>query len=58
MPDLNTQYDDSDFEAGEFPWQGAIFDRKNNFLCGCYFTEEDTCVTTASCVEGFVVFSL
>lgn len=54
MPDLNVMYDDSDFDAGagEFPWQAAVFDRKNRFLCGCYFTEEDTCVTTARCVDG------
>lgn len=56
LPDKNTQYDDSDFDsgAGEFPWQAAVLDMNGKFLCGCYFTEEDTCVTSAACVKDIL----
>jgi len=54
MPDKNTAYDETDFDAGagEFPWQGAVLDSNNKLLCTCFFTENNTCTTTASCVRG------
>lgn len=54
MPDKNPlpPFSDNDFDAGagEFPWQGAVLSKDNKLLCGCYFTENNTCTTTASCV--------
>lgn len=29
-----------------------MLDRTGKFLCGCYFTEEDTCVTSVGCISG------
>lgn len=54
MPDKNTKYDETDFDAGagEFPWQGAVLNQAGKLLCTCFFTENNTCTTTASCVKG------
>jgi len=38
---------------GEFPWQGIILGANMyEGRCSCSFTENNTCVTTASCVIG------
>jgi len=54
LPDVNTKNDENDFDAGagEFPWQAAVLSLNGELLCGCYFTEEDTCVTAASCIAN------
>ncbi|XP_063701746.1 inactive serine protease scarface-like [Culicoides brevitarsis] len=55
MPDKDYRpYDEADFDAGagEFPWQGAVLSSSGKLLCTCFFTEQNTCTTTASCVAG------